>query len=147
MPLRRTLLRLAPTLLVAWASIATAASPVIKIRVAPSGQGFAVEAFGPDGVSPTAITGFGGVDEVQALTFSGTPKGQAFTLRIDGKTTAPIPFRRVPPSSAFTFNVALPAPGSYDVQVNVPFPRGTPAPNNYTVYDGVVPLGPPVDVA
>ena len=119
------------------------ADPVIRARVAPSGQGIAVEAFAADGTTPAPITGFGGLDENQSLTFSGTPKARSFTLAFGAARTAPIPFKRVPPSIAFLFNLTLPSPGTYDVQVNTPTARSSTV-NIWSVYDGVLPVAGPV---
>ncbi len=89
--------------------------PTLKVRIAPSGQGFAFEAFGPDGVSPTAITGFAGLDESQALTVTGLPQAQGVTLGYGPAAIGPIPFRRVPTAVSSSFPIALPGPGVYDL--------------------------------
>ncbi len=125
---------------------AGAAGPVVRARVAPSGQAIAVECFAADGVTPLAITGFAGLDEEQALTVSGRPGAQSVVLHFGAAATGPIPFRRVPPSTAFGFVATLPRPGTYDVQVCTPMSRGI---NRYQAYDGVLPVGPavPLDLA
>lgn len=117
----------------------------INVRVAPSGQGLTFESFSGDG-SINPIAGFGGLNETQTLSLSGAkPSTSTFTLTLGGQTTAPIPWKRVPPSTAFTYNVALPSSGTYDIQAAVPVYYSSNI-NNYTMYEGVLPLGPPVPI-
>jgi len=111
--------------------------PTLKVRIAPSGQGFAFEAFGPDGVSPTAITGFAGLDESQALTVTGLPQAQGVTLGYGPAAIGPIPFRRVPTAVSSSFPIALPGPGVYDLWACVVGPACAA-----NVFDGVLPAIP-----
>ncbi len=117
------------------------AQPVINVRVAPSGQAIAVECFAADGVTSAPITGFAGLDELQSLTVSGQPSAQAVALTYGGATTGPIPYRRVPPSSAFSYHLAV--TGTYDVQVCSGYGAGVA---NHQVYDGILPLGQAVTI-
>ncbi len=120
--------------------VLTYVPPTMIGRAAVAASGQAISLIFQDGLgNATDVSAIRPSDEIQTLTASANPSGNAFTLTFGGHATAPVPVEITPPGSYGLFTV--PVTPNHTVQLAASYDYNsayTPSDLGFEVFDGAV---------